>query len=196
MLSSFNNITVISNNNKLINQIRKTSTDILQNNYTENTYLRDTPRNKLCIVDQQCTNYPRYNDYTADYSVHIIHDKTYANIKRTYESGCDCIIYSPPNMDHIKYLIEEHCLNNKHIKEYHGIHLDYNKHSILYENALIKLTKREFSFLQELLTTNKHASFSDKYAQVLVHRINYKTRKATGLSFIKSDYGLGYTISI
>ena len=196
MLSSFNNITVISNNNKLINQIKKTSTDILQNNYTENTYLGDTPRNKLCIVDQQCANYPRYNDYTADYSVHIIHDKTYANIKRTYESGCDYIIESPPNIDHIKYLIEEHCLNNKHIKEYNGIHIDYNKHSILYENALIKLTKMEFSFLQELLTTNKHISFNDKYAQVLAHRINYKTRKATGLSFIKSNYGLGYTISI
>lgn len=195
MLTTFGSISIQSNDQQLINNIRIHAGKIQNRNcYT----LQETETNTILIIDQQSKHKKEAKAYNISTLIHIIEDKSYENIANTYQLGADYVLEHPINKNHLKYLIEKSYSNNVHtcITNYKGLLIDNKQESIIYKECKIFLTHTEFNFITNIIYNKEIYNSSKKSHQVLVSRINKKTKNSTGLSLIKSRYGFGYTITI
>lgn len=203
MITFYGQILLFSKDNYLIDEVRK-EINLIK--------LKDKNSIEIILIDQRypfsINTYQMKKEHQYAQLIYIVKDTSYNNIKTLFENGSDYILEYPINKNIFLCVIQKSLgIIKKELDEYtyfHGIELDTNKNIVIYKGCAIPLTRTE-SLLIRIFLENKGTvntlnigskNISNKYMQVLITRINKKTRNCWGLKIIKNRYNLGYHISI
>lgn len=203
MITFYGQILLFSKDNYLIDEVRKEISSIK---------LRDKNNIEIVLVDQrtplEINTYQIKKEYQYAQLIHIVEDTSYDNIKSLFENGSDYILEYPINKNIFQCVIQKSLgIIKKESQEYmyfHGIELNTHKNIVRYRGCAILLTKTESLLIKTFFEKKGIVNIpnigsmdiSSKYLQVLIARINKKTKDCWGLKIIKNRYNLGYYISI
>ncbi len=200
MISSYKNIYIISTDKQFITSIRK-------NIYCDT--LSKESNTKIALIDRRKesnTSISYIEKVRVCRKIHIINNLSYKRINKLLDHGTDYIISDPINVNLLNGVISKFQGSNEFI-EYHGLKL-YLKDLVLeYKQCRINITKIEALIIKALIFNKGFCSLerlceyarrdlTSNYIQVIVTRINNKSKLATGIKIIKNRYGLGYRIAI